>query len=173
VICPIVIGTGQGSIKRKSHVLPWYADTVRKRQRDFAVGEGSNVYSVIHVRDLSAALILLLEKALEGDGKADWGDKGLYYVKREEFQVHEVANAIAKEMKKEGIISGNEVDMLTLEEARELDPYVGLLWASNMRLNGERFGAYDGVQRKEMCFQLFRIRLKSSQESERNRCIIL
>ncbi|KAH8655997.1 hypothetical protein BGZ60DRAFT_459059 [Tricladium varicosporioides] len=135
---PGVYGTGQGEIKRTSMVLPWYVDAVKKRGRGFTVGEGRNVNSVIHVCDLATALILLVEEAFEGSGKADWGEKGWYFVEGGECAFIDVAKATVKEMAKRGMISGEELDVLTAEEAKELHPYAELLWGSNMRVNGER-----------------------------------
>ncbi len=67
-------------------VLPWYVDAVKKRGRGFTLGEGKNVSSVVHVRDLSAAMILLVKEAVKkGGGKADWGEQGWNYVDGREF----------------------------------------------------------------------------------------
>lgn len=138
VIPPGVYGTGQGELRRTTMVLPWYVDAVKKRGRGFIIGEGRNVNSLIHVRDLATAIILLVEEALEGGGKADWGEKGWYYVESGEAVFTEVAKAVVKEMAKKGIIGGEEVDVLTAEEAKQLHPYAELLWGSNIRVNGER-----------------------------------
>jgi nucleoside-diphosphate-sugar epimerase len=138
VVPPGVYGTGQGEIRRTSLALPYYVAAVKKRGRGFTVGEGMNVNSIIHVRDLATAFILLVEEAIEGGGKADWGEKGWYYVEGGESVFAETAKAIVKEMAKKRMVSGEEVDTLTAEEAKELNPYAELLWGSNMRVKGER-----------------------------------
>lgn len=119
--------------------LPWYVDAVKKRGRGFTLGEGTNVYSMIHVRDLAAAFILLVEEALnEGGGKADWGEKGFYYVESGEVAFREVAPAIVKEMQKKGLVKGDEVDVLNAEEGKEVHPYAEIIWGVNMRVKGEK-----------------------------------
>jgi len=84
-------------------------------------------------------LILIVEEAVkEGGGKADWGEKGWYYVDGGEYVFGEVAGAIIEEMAKKGLIEGEEVDRLSTEEGKEVHPYAELLWGVNMRISGER-----------------------------------
>lgn len=131
-------GTGQGEIKRTASVLAWYVDAVKKRGRGFTIGEGKNVNSLIHVRDLAAAIILLVEEALEGGAKAHWGERGWYYVEHGETVFVDMANAMVKEMASKGVISGEGLDVLTEKETKELHPYAEVLWGSNIRVNAER-----------------------------------
>lgn len=148
VVPPVVYGTGKGQIRRTTMVLPSYVHAVKKRGKGFTVGEGKNVISFVHVGDLANALILLVEEALNGRGKADWGQNGWYYVEGGECVFTEVAKAIAREIAKKGM--GDEaIDVLTAGEAKELHPDAELLWGSNMRVKGERirglgWGAKEG-----------------------------
>ncbi|KAE9368376.1 NAD(P)-binding protein [Stipitochalara longipes BDJ] len=136
---PVVYGKGEGEIKKQTMVFPWYVDAVKKRGGAFRLGEGTNVASVVHVRDLSSALIFLVEESLkEGGGKADWGEKGWYFFDGGEYVFRDMAKEIAEEMKKRGLIEGDEVEEITVEEAKKLHPYAELLWGGNMRVNGQR-----------------------------------
>ena len=141
VIPPGVVGTGQGQIKRASIALPAYVAFAKGRGKGFKIGEGKNVNSLVHVRDLADALILLVEEAFEVNGKADWGEKGVYYVEGGECEFDDVAKAIVKELVKQGSLSAEDIDLLTAEQAKELHPYAELLWGSNMRVSGERIRA--------------------------------
>ncbi|PMD59303.1 uncharacterized protein K444DRAFT_664406 [Hyaloscypha bicolor E] len=78
VVIPLAVyGIGQGEIRKTSMVLPWYIDAVKKRGKGFILGEGKNIASIIHVKDLATAFILLVEEALKnGGGSADWREKG-------------------------------------------------------------------------------------------------
>ena len=138
MIPPAVYGTGEGEVRTQSMVLPWYADAVKKRGAGFVLGEGTNVASVVHVRDLSSALILLVEEALKGDGKAEWGEKGWYYVEGSEYVFRDMAAAVVKAMVQKGVIQRGEVDEIGIEEAKGLHAYAELLWGVNMRVDGER-----------------------------------
>jgi nucleoside-diphosphate-sugar epimerase len=154
VVPPGVYGTGQGEVKKTSMVLPWYVDAVKKRGRGFTLGEGTNVTSVIHVRDLAAAFILLVEEALkEGGGRADWGEDGWYYVEGGEYVFREMAGEIVKGMKKKGWIEREGVDEIKIEEAKELHPYAELLWGINMRINGERIRGLGWSAKEESVFE--------------------
>lgn len=153
VVPPGVYGTGQGEIKKTSMVFPWYVDDVKKRGRGFTLGEGTNVASVIHVRGLAAAFVLLVEEVLkEGGGRADWGEDGWYYVEGGEYVFREIAGEIVKGMKKKGWIEREGVDEIKIEEAKELHPYAELFWGINMRANGERIRGL-GWSAKESVFE--------------------
>jgi nucleoside-diphosphate-sugar epimerase len=113
-------------------------DAVKKRGRGFTIGEGKNVNSLIHVRDLAAAIILLLGEVLGGGEKAGWREKGRCYVEHGETVFVDMANAIVKEMAKKGVISEEGLVVLTEKETKELHPYAEVLWGSNIRFNAER-----------------------------------
>lgn len=139
VIPPAVYGTGEGQVKTQSMVIPWYVDAVKKRGGGFMLGDGSNVVSVVHVRDLAAAMVVLVEEALkDGGGKADWGEKGWYYVEGSEYELRDMATAVVKAMVEKGELESAEVQSIGIEEAMGLHTYAELLWGVNMRVDGER-----------------------------------
>ncbi|KAN0094037.1 NAD(P)-binding protein [Hyaloscypha variabilis] len=139
VIPPVVYGTGEGEGRTQSMVVPWYVDAVRKRGGGFVVGKGSNVASGVHVRDLGRALVFLVEEALkEGGGRAEWGERGWYYVDGGEYVFRELAEKLVKAMVEKGAIEKEGLDEIDIAQAKELHPYAELLWGVNMRVNGER-----------------------------------
>ena len=154
VVPPCVYGTGQGEVKKTSMVFPWYVDAVKKRGRGFTLWEGTNVDSVIHVRDLAAAFVLLVEEALkEGGGGADWGEEGWYYVEGGEYVFREMAGEIVKGMMKKGWIEREGVNEIKIEEAKELHSYAELLWGITMRVNGERIRDLGWSAKEESVFE--------------------
>ena len=135
-------------------VFPWYVDAVKKRGRGFTLWEGTNVDSVIHVRDLAAAFVLLVEEALkEGGGGADWGEEGWYYVEGGEYVFREMAGEIVKGMMKKGWIEREGVNEIKIEEAKELHSYAELLWGITMRVNGERIRDLGWSAKEESVFE--------------------
>jgi nucleoside-diphosphate-sugar epimerase len=156
VVPPTVYGTGEGPLKNSSMAIPWLVDAVKKRGKAFTVGEGRNVVSAIHVRDLSAAFLLLVEQALEGGGEADWGDKGWYYVESGSYVFAELVERVVEEMWKKGLVEREGVDEIGIEEAKGLHPWADLLWGMNMRIRGERISGLGWRAKEGDVFSSFR-----------------
>lgn len=135
---PFVYGTGEGPIKKGSIGLPLWTEAARKRGKAFLLGQGKHIVSGVHVKDLSAAFLLLVERALEGGGKADWGENGIYYVESGSFIFREVAEELVKEMIANGAVASPDVEHLSLEEGSQVHPYAGILWGTNLRVAASR-----------------------------------
>ena len=139
MVPPVVVGKGEGPLKKLSMTLPWYVDLVKKRGRGFRVGKGENITSTVHVRDLSAALILLIEEALkDGGGSADWGETGVYYVENGGNAFDDLTREVVKWIARQSMIGSDNVDQLGIEDAKKIHPRADLLWGYNMRVRGER-----------------------------------
>ena len=83
---PMIYGVGKGPLKKRSIQLPALIAGILSRGKGFTVGEGENVWDLVHVDDLGAAYILLVEEALkENGGRATWGPEGYYFVETGEF----------------------------------------------------------------------------------------
>jgi len=52
------------------------ANGMIERGHGFQVGEGKNIWTMVHVHDLSDLYLRLVEEAARGGGEATWGDKG-------------------------------------------------------------------------------------------------
>ena len=139
VVPPNVVGTGEGPLRKTSKTLPWTVAAIMKRGKGFIVGKGEQVISTVHVRDLSDAILFLVEEALVHEGgKANWGEKGWYYVESGSYMYVDLLKRIIGEMARRELIESSHVDELTADEAKGINPYAELIWGSNMRINGER-----------------------------------
>ncbi|RDW81834.1 hypothetical protein BP6252_02946 [Coleophoma cylindrospora] len=138
----MVYGDGEGPVKTKSMTIPWLVDAIVKRGKGFTVGEGKSAWSGVHVKDLSAAIILILENALKSDGgNAVWGSKGVYYVEESEYAFADIVRKLVESLKNQGMIKSLDIDQVSTEEATRIHPYSLLIWGSNARCRATRLRA--------------------------------
>jgi len=138
----MVYGIGQGPIKTKGWTLPWLQDAIVKHGRGFTVGEGRSVWAGVHVKDLSAAIILILEQILQPDSaKASFGAEGVYYVEADEIVFGDIVPKFVEILKEKGLIKDVKVDQLGDEDATKLHPHAVMIWGSNSRCRASRLCA--------------------------------
>ncbi|KAH8882405.1 NAD(P)-binding protein [Thozetella sp. PMI_491] len=136
---PTIYGIGQGPLKNRSIQVPALIHGVLSRGKSFTVGDGKNVWDLVHVDDVSRAFILLTEEALkENGGAASWGKDGYYFTDANEFRWVEIAQAVAKYLADKGVIPTAELDKLSPEESAKIHPWGPLIWGSNARSRGQR-----------------------------------
>ena len=79
VMPPLIYGEGQGPCNRRSSQVPDLARVTLQRRRGLRVGRGQSRWGNVHIRDLGALFVLLIEKAIEGGGGQEiWNLNGLY-----------------------------------------------------------------------------------------------
>jgi nucleoside-diphosphate-sugar epimerase len=139
IVCPPTIyGPGRGAGNQKSIQAVRLAKAVLQHGKGLQVGEGTNVWTQIHVQDLSNVYLRLVEEAIKGGGSATWGEEAYYFAEDGEFYWGDVAKRIAKEAFKKGYIPTSEMDIFTPAEADELCRYGSFLWAFNSRCRAVR-----------------------------------
>jgi len=97
------------------------------------VEEGNNLWTEVHVQDLSNVFLALVTAALEGGGKATWNDEGYYFSENGDFVWGDVARAIAKIAFEKKLINSPEIDSISTEEADKLTGHGSYLWGMNSR----------------------------------------
>lgn len=134
----MVYGRGDG-IAPFNIGIPKLHDIVKARGKMFRFGEAKHAVSFLHVKDFGDAAVLFIEQALEPNGgKAEWGEKGVYYVDAQEIVFRELVDAIGKAMFERGLIKSEEVDVVDAEQGTKIHPYSTFLWGSNMRIRATR-----------------------------------
>ncbi|PHH70359.1 hypothetical protein CDD82_7179 [Ophiocordyceps australis] len=79
VFPPIIYGSGQGPVNRRSIQIPSLAQATLQRGRGLRVGQGLSRWGNVHIGDVGRILASLALKADGGDvGEPIWGDEGLY-----------------------------------------------------------------------------------------------
>jgi nucleoside-diphosphate-sugar epimerase len=142
VVPPLVYGNGEGPVKTTSMSFPWLEEAILKRGKGFVVREGRNSWAGIHVKDLSTAIIMLIEDALVGpDSKASWGKDGVYYVEEGDYVFADVVAKMVEVLKAEGSIQSVEIDGIADEEMTSIHPWGLLAWGGNVKCQATRLRA--------------------------------
>ncbi|KAF2034233.1 NAD(P)-binding protein [Setomelanomma holmii] len=139
---PMIHGIGNGPVKRRSIQVPILIENILKRGKAFQILEGENIWNSIHIDDVAAAVITLLEETFKGlESKVAWLPEGYYFVEDAEFQWKDVSIAIAKVAHAKGLLKSDQVEKITVEEASAMHPWALILWGGNSRGSAERLRA--------------------------------
>jgi nucleoside-diphosphate-sugar epimerase len=83
---PLIHGVGKGPMKKRSIQIPILIENILQRGRAFQILEGNNIWNSIHVDNLAAAIIVLVEECLKGpESRAAWLPEAYYFVEDAEF----------------------------------------------------------------------------------------
>ena len=75
---PLIYGEGRGPLNKRSIQGPEVVEYTLRNGRSFAVGKGQAAWSNVHVSDVGAMIVLLLEAAIDGrDGL--WNQDGIFF----------------------------------------------------------------------------------------------
>ena len=95
IVCPPTIyGPGRGPGNQRSHQIPELARSMLKEKKGLQVGNGENIGPNVHVHDLSDCYVKLVEAAIEGDGRAIWGEEGYYFTENGEHIWGNISKAV-------------------------------------------------------------------------------
>lgn len=154
VVCPpAILGAGRGPGNKRTIQAPMLAELSRKRGKAFQVEKGEAVWSVVHVHDLSDLYLRLTMAAAEGGDKADWGPEAYYFAENGEMGWGAMARSVAKTLHEAGALSTAEVDVLSVEEATEVHPFIGKVAGLNSRSRATRARKVLGWQPKVEDFE--------------------
>eukprot|EP01119_Soliformovum_irregulare_P004630 TRINITY_DN15695_c0_g1_i1.p1 TRINITY_DN15695_c0_g1~~TRINITY_DN15695_c0_g1_i1.p1 ORF type:complete len:342 (+),score=99.57 TRINITY_DN15695_c0_g1_i1:41-1027(+) len=136
IICPCMIyGVAEGNpFNQRSQQIPLTIKTAIKEGKTYYVGKGKHVWNNVHVLDLADFYLLLLRKVQEG--KAPLGTDGYYFCENGENDFIELTNAIASELKKNGITA--EPASADGKELEILGPWARLALGYNSRGKAEK-----------------------------------
>ncbi|OAL02831.1 NAD(P)-binding protein [Phaeosphaeriaceae sp. SRC1lsM3a] len=140
IVCPPCIwGPGRGPDNQRSVQVYDMARYGLERHKGFVVNEGANIWTEIHVQDLSNVFLALVTAALSpGGGKATWNDKGYYFTENGEFVWGELGQKLAQLMFDKKLINSPEIDHVDKTEADKLRPAGSYLWGTNSRCKSIR-----------------------------------
>ncbi|KAL9111133.1 MAG: hypothetical protein Q9227_004396 [Pyrenula ochraceoflavens] len=130
IVCPPTIyGRGRGPDNKDSVQVPKASKQILSQKKGFLVGAGENVWTQVHVHDLSDLYILLGEAAATGGGKATWNEEGYYLAENGSFVWGDIFRQIAKVAHQKGLLTSDNVESLPVAEidkfAPDLKYYVG------------------------------------------------
>lgn len=139
VVCPPTIyGLGRGAGNTRSIQIPALVEYTLKRGSGLSVENGENIWSTIHIHDLSNLYLALIEDAAAGGAAATWGEEGYYFAENGEASWGNIAQAVAAAAKAKGYIASTEVQKLDAKTADEVWEYATLFWGTNSRCKAAR-----------------------------------
>ncbi|KIW09617.1 uncharacterized protein PV09_00484 [Verruconis gallopava] len=139
IVCPPTIyGPGRGPGNTFSD--QWYlmCKAFIQRGHAFTIGEGKNIWTKVHVHDLSNLYLTLTEEAATKGARATWNDEGYYFAEDGEYVWGDMCKRIAQEAKKQGYIESDDLQTFTIEQGDEVTPNGGKKWGYNSRCKAIR-----------------------------------
>lgn len=149
IVCPPTIyGVGRGPVHQRSRQVPLLIALTLERGTAPVIGNGLTEWDNIHVHDLSGLIVLLAQQAVRHGPNSDeqeiFGPKGYYFCENGRHKWSELAEMIAKEANKQGLISGTSTRRLEVNEARDKFGMEPLTWGLNSRGTAKRGRKYLG-----------------------------
>lgn len=140
VIPSLIYGQGRGPGNRRSIQVPELTRIALQRKRAVRIGAGENIWSNIHIWDLSAMLVKLYENAISGPGDSQaWGAHGLFFAgSHPGVTFKSLAQQIANTAVQMDLLSSREVDEISAAEADALSPHASAILGTNARTLSER-----------------------------------
>ena len=140
VIPSLIYGRGSGPGNQRSIQIPELARIALERKRAVQIGAGANVWSNVHISDLSSLLVSLVESAISGsDDKRIWGSSGLFFAGANPgISFASAVKQIATAAQDSGFLPDTEVDEISASEADKLSPHASAIVGTNARTLSER-----------------------------------
>ncbi|KAI9714874.1 MAG: hypothetical protein M1820_000163 [Bogoriella megaspora] len=145
IICPPdIYGPGRGPGRTQSVYFPMYYNEIKEVGAAFYPDEGANTRSWVHIEDLMTVYLKLIEDAVAGGERANWGLSGYYFTGSQEVSQRSIADATGSVLAKHGIISTQPPKQVSLERVDEMIksqrfPKLGTyMFAANSRTRADR-----------------------------------
>jgi nucleoside-diphosphate-sugar epimerase len=146
IMSPTIYGLGSGLFNKNSIQLPTLIRTAIKRGQVEVIAPGNGVWDAVHIADLVTLYEVILSKVLEGTPIPS-GKKGIYFSETGDYTWRSMAEGLAAELHRQGVLKTAEVKDVSLKEGAEL-------WSGgNMQL-GELGFASNSRSRAELSREL-------------------
>ncbi|KAJ5172510.1 hypothetical protein N7492_005103, partial [Penicillium capsulatum] len=134
----IIYGQGKGPVNQRSIQIPELSRVAIQSRQTVQVGKGESTWSNIHVADLSAVFVKLVEKALAGEEGDLWNQNGLYLVGNVGLPFGNISQLIAETTHGLGLTDSNSVKSVSGSEADSLMAKGSVFWGTNARQQSQR-----------------------------------
>lgn len=152
IICPPTIyGEGRGPVSGRGRQVYELTSFILKEKYCPRIGRGLARWNHIHVHDLSGAIGLLTEAALDPSRKDDknlWGAHGYFLTENGEHTWGTLSGQIGQEVRKQGFVGGDlETKELSFDEAvKSPAGFEAASWGMNSRAKALRATKFLGWQ---------------------------
>ena len=140
VIPSLIYGEGNGPGNQRSVQIPELARIAIERKRAVQIGAGANIWSNVHISDLSSLLVSLVESAISGsDDKRIWGSSGLFFAGANRgITFASAVQKIATAAHDSHFLPDTEVDEISASKADKLSPHASAIVGTNAHTLSER-----------------------------------
>lgn len=144
IICPPTIyGKGRGPVSGVGRQVYVLTSFILKEKYCPRIGKGLARWNHVHVHDLSGAIDLLVEAALDPSRKDDkqiWGPHGYFLTENGEHTWGDLASQIGQEVHKQGLADSElKTKELSMDEAvKSPAGFEAASWGMNSRANALR-----------------------------------
>jgi nucleoside-diphosphate-sugar epimerase len=111
----LVDGTGSGLVNQRSLQIPALIKVSIQKKQPVVLGEGTGIWTFVHVSDVAAFYQLLLDRHLSGKN-FDTGMGGYYFLEAGETTWREISQRIAQAGRSLGRWLSEELEVLTTQE---------------------------------------------------------
>ncbi|KAL6708744.1 hypothetical protein ACN47E_002440 [Coniothyrium glycines] len=137
LIGPLIYGPGRGPVNQRSVQAPEIARVTLNLGHGFKLNDGENIWSNVHVQDLSAFVSILVAAASNGkDGI--WNDDGVYNIENGELTFKNLSELITNEALSQGHAKNNKLTTIDASEADALSSHASILWGTNARTRASK-----------------------------------
>ena len=140
IVCPpCIYGPGRGPDNQRSMQIYDMAKSTLSRHKGFVLEDGANLWTEVHVQDLSEIYSALVTAAMNpDDSKASWNSNGYYFAQSDEFVWGDMSRLVAKIAYEKKLINSAETETVKKEDADQMTPAGAFLWGSNSRCRAIR-----------------------------------
>ncbi|KAM3418115.1 hypothetical protein BST61_g6320 [Cercospora zeina] len=133
VIPSLIYGRGRGPVNQRSIQVPELARIALQRKHAVQIGAGENVWSNIHISDLSSMLLRLVEHAVSANNLA-WGVDGMFFAgSNPGIKFGRIASLISDAALKDDLFPDSQIEKITAAEADALSPHASAIVGTNAR----------------------------------------
>ncbi|KAG7822309.1 hypothetical protein KL928_000784 [Ogataea angusta] len=130
---PTIFGIGYGFDNKISAQIPYLVKSVVRVGHNFTVYEGNTAWSHVHIEDVAALYILIVQKFVAKESFPS-GYKGYYFAADGTPHLwKDVAMAVTKLLVARKLISDPRIDKLSPEEVEKQFGLPALFWGSNVK----------------------------------------
>ncbi|KAJ4394063.1 hypothetical protein N0V93_003280 [Gnomoniopsis smithogilvyi] len=144
---PCISGAGRGPVNTRSIQVYNMIEFAMKEGYVPVIGTGRTEWDHIHVNDLAALFVRLVDAAQDpklASSSEIFGDHGYYFCEAGSFAWGDVAKWIADELVKQGFMAEPKVEETTVEYVAKLGFYAGATWGLNSKSFAKRARQYLG-----------------------------
>jgi|SRR5688572_1228166 nucleoside-diphosphate-sugar epimerase len=119
VMAPHIFGVGTGSFNRFTFPVNMMLQGAKSLGKGYVIGDGSAVWSHIHVQDLADLYLVLLKRVADGETIPS-GKKGIYFAESGLNSQLDIAEKVATAGRDLGLLPSSEVENVDLETGAKL-----------------------------------------------------